>query len=153
MDTRPRFRSHSVPDARQATERLADFFSRRPPTGIASAYLYGSTLRGSPNRERDVDVAVLLDRSVHPTRRDRAHVRVDLAGALIGALDTPQVDLVVLNDAPPELGRAIIRDGRRIVCHDPELDHAFVRDVQLRAADLDPFLRRTRAVKLRALRR
>ena len=34
---------------------------------------------------------------------------------------------------------------------DPEADHAFCRDVQLRAADLDPFLRRMRLIKLRAL--
>jgi hypothetical protein len=52
-------------------------------------------------------------------------------------------DLVVLNDAPPGLGRQVVR-GRRLLCFDAEADHAFVRDVQLRAADLEPFLRRTR---------
>ena len=36
---------------------------------------------------------------------------------------------------------------------DPDADHAFVRDVQLRAADLEPFLRRTRRLKLQALAR
>jgi hypothetical protein len=37
------------------------------------------------------------------------------------------------------------------VCSDPEADHAFRRDSQLRAADLEPFLRRARALKLEAL--
>jgi hypothetical protein len=59
----------------------------------------------------------------------------------------------VLNDAPPTLGRRIVTSGRRVYCADPERDHAFVRDVQLRAADLEPFLRRTREVKLAAIRR
>jgi hypothetical protein len=46
-----------------------------------------------------------------------------------------------------------VTTGRRIYCSDPDLDHAFVRDVQLRAADLEPFLRRTRARKLASLAR
>lgn len=32
-------------------------------------------------------------------------------------------------------------------------DRAFVRDAQLRAADIEPFLRRTRRLKLAAIRR
>ena len=51
------------------------------------------------------------------------------------------------------LARHIVTTGRRVFCGDPERDHAFVRDVQLRAADLEPFLRRTRALKLDAMAR
>lgn len=54
---------------------------------------------------------------------------------------------------PPHLGRGIVTLGQRLFCADPEADHAYVRDVQLRAADLEPFLRRTRRVKLSALAR
>lgn len=43
------------------------------------------------------------------------------------------------------------RAHREIFCSDAAADHAFVRDVQLRAADLEPFLRRLRRVKLEAL--
>jgi hypothetical protein len=52
------------------------------------------------------------------------------------------VDVVILNDAPPELGRRIVTQGQRLYCADRQRDHAFVRDVQLRAADLASFLRR-----------
>jgi len=72
---------------------------------------------------------------------------------LQSALSTRDVDVVVLNDAPPGLGRRVVSQGRRLVCFDPEADHAFVRDVQLRAADLEPFLQRARRVKLEALSR
>ena len=41
------------------------------------------------------------------------------------------------------LGRRIIR-GEQVYCADREADHSFRRDVQLRAADLDPFLRKMR---------
>ena len=71
----------------------------------------------------------------------------------VGALHRNAVDVVVLNDAPPGLGRHIVTTGRRVYCRDAEGDHAFVRDVQLRAADLEPFLRRARRIKLDALAR
>jgi hypothetical protein len=43
--------------------------------------------------------------------------------------------------------------GRRLFCTDPEADHVYVRDVQLRAADLQPWLERMARIKLDALRR
>lgn len=61
--------------------------------------------------------------------------------------------MVVLNDVPPHLGRRIVTTGVRVYCANPALDHAYVRDVQLRAADLEPFLRRMRRIKLAAVGR
>jgi hypothetical protein len=63
------------------------------------------------------------------------------------------VDVVVLNDAPPGLASRIVTAGRAVYCRDPAIEHAFRRDVQLRAADLLPFIRRTRRVKLEAIGR
>jgi len=57
----------------------------------------------------------------------------------------------VTTDIGNILGRYL--SGRQIFCSDPERDHAFVRDVQLRAADLEPFRRRPRRLKLDAMRR
>ena len=74
-----------------------------------------------------------------------------LTSELIHALARNDVDLVVLNDVPPGLGRHAITAGVRVYVADHEADHAFCRDVQLRAADLDPFLRRMRQIKLKAL--
>lgn len=122
-------------------------------TGVVSAYLFGSQARGSSHRESDIDVGVLLRWDVHPTPRGRFEVRLDLIGRLGRALGGREVDVVVLNDAPPPLASRIVTEGRRVFCADAEAEHAFVRDVQLRAADLVPFLRRTRQVKLAAIRR
>ena len=44
-------------------------------------------------------------------------------------------------------------EGKRVYCSDPESDHAFVRDAQLRAADIQPFLDRMQRLKLEALTR
>jgi hypothetical protein len=60
---------------------------------------------------------------------------------------------VNLNDASAELGRRAVTTGIRVFCTDPEADHVFVRDVQILAADLDPFLRRVRRIRLESLMR
>jgi len=127
--------------------RLGRAFEDLTAAGVVSAYLFGSHAEGRSHRESDIDVGVLLRRDVHPTREERFEVRVQLSSRLEGGA----VDVVVLNDAPPQLARRIVTSGRRIFCADAAADHAFVRDVQLRAADVEPFLRRTRRVKLGAI--
>src|SRR5712691_2577672 len=132
---------------------LRTAFGDSTMTTVASAYLFGSQAEGRAHRESDVDVGVLLRRETCPTRRDRFEERVRLISFLAGRLGTGRIDVVVLNDVPPELGRQIVTRGQRLACADAAADHAFVRDVQLRAADLGPFLRRTRRTKLGALSR
>jgi predicted nucleotidyltransferase len=121
--------------------------------GVVSVYLFGSHAEDRAHRESDVDIGVLFDRNVLPGARDRFEAGLQLSSRLQSALDTRDVDVVVLNDTPPGLGRRVVSRGRRLVCLDEEADHAFVRDVQLRAADLEPFLQRARRVKLEALAR
>jgi len=123
------------------------------PAPVVSVYLYGSYANGRAHRESDVDLAILLDPERMPSARERFEARVDLASALIAELHRNDLDLVVLNDLPPGLARAIITGGQRIYCVDAATDRAFARQVQLRAADLEPFLRRARAIKLARLRR
>lgn len=132
--------------------KLCRYFETSSVPGFVSVYLFGSVARGAEHRESDVDVGVLLDRSRHPDRADRNALRIDLTSALIHVLGRNVVDVVILNDAPPELGRKVVTRGERVYCRDAEKDHAFVRDVQLRAADLEPFLRRMRRIKLEALK-
>ena len=117
--------------------------------GVLAAYLFGSHAARRPHRESDVDVAVLLSWSLDRAARFAARVR--LASVLPARLGTRDIDVVVLNDAPPHFARRIALDGTRVFCRDAEAEHAFRRDVQLRAADLEPFLVRTRRVKLEAL--
>jgi hypothetical protein len=85
-----------------------------------------------------------MDWVLWPRRRQRAEERERLIADLVHALRRNEVDLAILNDAPPELARAIVTKGLRVFLGDREADHAFVRDVQLRAADLAPWMRRMR---------
>jgi predicted nucleotidyltransferase len=131
---------------------IRGYFEERRLPEVVSVYLFGSEARGSAHRESDVDVGVLVDRARLPHASDRAELRVRLTSEVIGALHRNAVDLVILNDVPPGLACAVVLGGKRIFCADGESDREFVRDAQLRAADLEPFLRRMRAIKLERLR-
>ncbi len=132
---------------------VTDFLAGEPTKGVVSAYLFGSHAEGRAHRESDVDIGVLLHHEQYSTARERFDARLDLIGAIGNILGRNDVDLVVLNDAPPELGARIVTEGNRIFCSDEDADHAFVRDIQLRAADLAPFLERMRRIKLEAMKR
>jgi predicted nucleotidyltransferase len=121
--------------------------------GLVSAYVFGSVAAGRAHAESDLDLGVLLDHHTYPEARARFEAQLELRRHLSPASVGREVDLVVLNDASPVLGRRIVASGVRAFCADARADHAFQRDVQLRAADLDPFLRRMRQTLLASLAR
>jgi predicted nucleotidyltransferase len=131
--------------------RAAAVLADEMADGLVAAFAFGSRAEGRAHRESDLDIGVLLERQRFPSERDRFARRVEIAARLASALAVRDVDVVVLNDAPPTFARRIVLDGVRLFCADATSAHAFVRDVQLRAADLEPFLRRTRAAKLAAI--
>ena len=131
--------------------RLASYFAGK--RGVQAVWLFGSHCEGRSHRDSDVDVAVLLEHRHYPDARGRFEARVAMTADIIALLHRNEVDLVVLNDAPPRFARYIVLDGRRVHCSAPEAEHAFRRDVQLRAADIGPFLDRMRRIKIEALSR
>ena len=120
--------------------------------GVISAYLFGSHARGTTHRDSDVDVGVLVSYQLYPHRADRSRLVVPLNSDIISATHCNDVDVVILNDAPPELAVTIVR-GVRLYCADQQADRDFVRTAQLRYADIRPFLERTRRLKLQAFKR
>jgi predicted nucleotidyltransferase len=143
--------SRSMPSDSSVESALVQALAEPGAADVASAYLFGSVAEGRAHRESDIDLGVLLAWRAHPDRAQRFEAGIRLAGAVQAALGR-SVDVVVLNDAPPLLGRRAVTRGRRILCRDARADHAYLRDVQLRAADLEPWLRRMRELKLRAIR-
>jgi predicted nucleotidyltransferase len=132
---------------------LRRYFEAERFRGLVAAYLFGSEAEQRGHRESDIDVGVLVDRSVSTSPAARSRLRVDLSSALIGVTGRERVDVIILNDAPPELGRHIVVRGTRLFSSDAAAVHAFERDVQLRAADIAPFLERMRRIKLEWLAR
>ena len=72
----------------------------------------------------------------------RFRLRLDLTGRLIHVLHNNDVDLVLVGEAPPRLAAALLTRGVQVFCRDVDRLTDVVRDVQLRAGDLEPFLRR-----------
>jgi uncharacterized protein YutE (UPF0331/DUF86 family) len=118
---------------------LLFYLEKGAPEGVLSLYLYAEGGDAGSQRDSDLDVAVLLDTGVFPDRKSRSQLRLSLASDLIHALRDNHVDVVILNDAPSSLGKKIVTGWPRVFCADPEADHAFVRDIQLQAADMELF--------------
>jgi predicted nucleotidyltransferase len=121
---------------------LRDFFAREAPREVLAVYLFGSHARGTPHTESDVDVGLVLEPGSTLDQSARFNVRIELGGRLIHALHNNNVDVVVLNDAPPPLAAAAVTKGVQVYCRDARRLASVERDIQLRAADLQPFLRR-----------
>ncbi|MEE9218139.1 MAG: nucleotidyltransferase domain-containing protein [Acidobacteriota bacterium] len=133
------------------SDTLRAYFETQTPAGVVSAYLFGSHARNAAHAESDVDVGVVADYRTLPERTERGRLALRLASDLIAVTHRNEVDVVVLNDASPELAADVLRRGLSLFCGDAAADQAFVRATLLRYADLRPFLTRTRRLKLRAL--
>jgi predicted nucleotidyltransferase len=92
-------------------ETLRAFFE--PRGEVLEAYLFGSTATGSAQAHSDVDVAVYVGDPQPPA--SAFGYSADLSAALMSALRTNRVDLVILNEAPPLLYHRVLRDGVRVL--------------------------------------
>ena len=104
---------HATADERLPA-RLARALALRDE--VLEAYLFGSHARGQARPDSDVDVAVYIDEAV--ADEGRWGYRAELTTHLTAALDTNDVDVVVLNDAPILLYHRVLRDGTRLLARD-----------------------------------
>jgi predicted nucleotidyltransferase len=120
-------------------KRLRSFFASAP-SDILTVYLYGSVARGEARDASDVDVAILFrDNPPHTLE----HPSIRLAADLERRLGLP-ADVVVLNDAPPDLIHRVLRDGSLLVDRDPGARIRFEIKSRNEFFDLQPILRRYR---------
>lgn len=98
---------------RAALERLAGALDRE---GVVAAMLIGSQARGTAGPLSDIDVAVWHDASLEA--RQRLDLQLRLVREASRAVGTDEVDVVLLNDAPPLLRHRAIRDAVRLVERD-----------------------------------
>ncbi len=87
-----------------------------PRGEVLEAYLFGSHATGRAQAHSDIDVAVYVDAL---RTRDAAYgYTAELTAHLMAALRSNEIDVVILNQAPPVLYHRILRDGRRILARD-----------------------------------
>ncbi len=97
-----------------ALERLSDALDRE---GVVAATLIGSQARGTVGPLSDVDIAIWHDPALDPS--GRLDLQLDLVRAASEAVSTDEVDVVMLNRAPPLLRHRAVRDGKLLVERDP----------------------------------
>lgn len=101
-------------DAPELEQRLSRALA--PREEVLEAYLFGSKASGRAQAHSDLDIAVFVDeRALH---RQAYGYTAQLTTHLMAALGSNEIDVVVLNRAPPLLYHRVLRDGRRILARD-----------------------------------
>lgn len=93
-------------------KKYKDIFRKCKP--IISAYLFGSRARGDFSPISDYDFAVQLDDKF--PKNKYTDLKLSLIGALCGLLESDDIDVVVLNEAPILLKHRILRDRKILFC-------------------------------------
>jgi predicted nucleotidyltransferase len=117
------------------TEQLAAGFRGRK---VAFAYLFGSQTTGRVGPLSDIDIAVGFDESV--ASEERFALRLQVQGELGDLFKTDNVDVVVLNDAPPLLAHRVVKEGRLLFCADHKGRLAFETTAVLKYLDWKPLI-------------
>ena len=92
----------------------------RSRSDILFAYLFGGLARGKPLPLSDVDIAVYIRETV-----DLSEKKLEILGKLTDLLETDEIDLVMLNEAPLTLKMKVLENKRIIVDNDPFLRHEY----------------------------
>ncbi len=116
---------------------LQDVLANSAPDAIA-AYLFGSCARGEMRKQSDVDVGVLFTQS--PATLEG---RFGMESALEARLQRT-VQLIVLNDAPPDLVHRVLRDGKLVLDRDRRARIRFEVAARNAYFDVRPLLERYR---------
>jgi predicted nucleotidyltransferase len=114
--------------------RLARLARALDRDGIVSASLFGSHAAGKPGPLSDVDVAVWVD----PDADRDLDLQLELTTSVASALGTNEVDVVILNDAPPLLRHRAIRSQQVLVDRDPRLRVRFEARALIEYLDTRP---------------
>lgn len=105
---------------------------------VNAVFIFGSLITGYRHSFSDIDIAVLLN--------DEEHIAVDykigLLTDLIVLLGSDQIDLVILNQAPPFLKYRILRDGSCIFERDKNKRTNFQARTYSEYFDLRPLLKK-----------
>ena len=98
-----------APDFSSIKRAVVRCVSRRRE--IQAAYVFGSVAAGRARVDSDVDIAVLVPR-IPPSRMLK--YRLKLMADLGSALHRSDVDVVILNEAPPLLAHRVLSQGKLI---------------------------------------
>lgn len=103
---------------------------------ILLAYIFGSQIKGKTGLLSDYDFAVFL------SQKPSFQFKYKLKNKLVNVLNSGQVDLIILNDAPVEMKYNIIAEGKIIFQKNSIIKTEFEADTLSRYFDYLPALRK-----------
>ncbi len=133
-------------------EKLVEYARAK---GVAVLYLFGSAAHGQMGKLSDIDVAVLLpEREPSPPEgegskgRGRKEIadeeyfdtRLQMTLELMELLGTSEVDLVILNQAPPLLKYNVVAGGKALYSRDDRERGRFESRAIVEYLDFKPIL-------------
>lgn len=121
-------------DAQKNT--LQQFFDQE--RAIVAAYLFGSFAKGTPTPSSDIDLAFLLDKKTAGADSTELSSRysVDLSEKL-----GREVDVIILNEAPPFLKFQVLRYGQPLFERDVKRSRRFMAASLIEYFDFEPLKR------------
>ena len=93
-----------------AKKAVSSVLTKRPE--VMAGYIFGSVASGRARPDSDIDVGVLVDASVQS--KNLLKYRLGLMADLGSALGRSDIDVVVMNEAPPALAQNIIGNGKLV---------------------------------------
>jgi predicted nucleotidyltransferase len=103
---------------------------------ISLVYLFGSQVNGQVGAMSDYDLAILTD-----SIEDNVTIQVRFQHAIVQAIGTNKVDVVLLNHAPIDLAYHIISEGKLLYKRDLLTQVEFEAQVLSQYGDYLPVLR------------
>lgn len=134
--------------SRDLLDRIAACLAVRPE--VLDGYLFGSHARGTAQPHSDIDVAVYVAPAALPA--GGGDVDAAIAADLMSALARNDVDVILLNHAPPLLYHRVLRDGVRAFSRDPRATTTREGQALSRYCDFVPQLAKIRTASERRLR-
>lgn len=92
---------------------------------VEFAYLFGSFGKGKCFPLSDIDIAIYLKNFEDLNKEYLIEKRLEILGELINLLQTDEIDLVILNNAPLTLRMKILETRRVIVDKNPFFRHRY----------------------------
>ncbi len=115
------------------------------------AYVYGSVARGTVTPFSDVDIALVLSRSLSPY--DRLMLELEIQAAIEDAGDLTAVDVRAINGAPLLVQGKVVQEGLLVYEGDRSRRVAFEVGTRKRYFDFAPAARRLRTAFLEKVHR
>lgn len=94
---------------------------------IIFAYLYGSFVKGTNNKESDLDIAIYIDENQKPASSKYGYRSYLISE--IQAFKTKDIDLIILNESPNLITFNVLKEGRLLFSKSNKIHNAFKKRI------------------------